>query len=66
VFETRFLETYQIEDKAAEVMKTNDAVLLTLGFDWLKNVIFGEPTIAIREAVMQQAIAARRDEFGAT
>lgn len=65
VFETRFLQTYEIEEKAVEVLKTNDAVLLTLGFDWLKNVIFGEATISMKESVMREAIAASREEFGA-
>jgi len=65
VFETRFLEIYEIEEKTIEVLKANDAVLLTLGFDWLKNVIFGEPTISIKESVLKEAIAARREEFGA-
>ena len=65
VFETRFLQTYEVEEKAIEVLKTNDAVLLALGFDWLKNVIFGETTISIKETVLQAAIAARREEFGA-
>ena len=38
---------------------------MALGFDWLKNVIFGETTISLKETVMQEAIAARREEFGA-
>ena len=66
VFETRFLEIYEIEKETTEVLKTNDAVLLTLGFDWLKNVIFGEPTISMKEAVLKEAIAQRREEFGAS
>ena len=66
VFETRFLEIYEVEEKAADVLRTNDAVLLTLGFDWLRNVIFGEPTIGMKEAVLREGIAARRDEFGAS
>ena len=31
----------------------------------LKNVIFGEPTISMKESVLKEAIAARREEFGA-
>lgn len=66
VFETRFLEIYEVGPGDVEVMKTNDAVLLALGFDWLKNVIFGEPTIAMKESVLRDAIAKRREEFGAS
>lgn len=65
VFETRFLEIYEIEERTVEVLKSNDAALLTLGFDWMKNVIFGEPTIGMKEAVLREAIAKRREEFGA-
>ena len=65
VFETQFLEVYEIEQETIEVLKANDAVLLTLGFDWLKNVIFGEATISVKEAVLKDAIASRREEFGA-
>lgn len=66
VFETRFLDTYQIDAATVDVLKTNDAVLLLLGFDWMKHVIFGEATISMKEAVLQEAIAARREEFGAS
>lgn len=66
VFETRFLDTYQIDPKTVDVLKTNDSVLLLLGFDWLKHVIFGEATISMKESVLQEAIAKRRDEFGAS
>lgn len=65
VFETRFLEIYDIDPDVVDVLKTNDAVLLSLGFDWLKNVIFGEPTISMKESVLREAIARRREEFGA-
>ena len=66
IFETRFLEIYEIEKETTEVLKTNDAVLLTLGFDWLKNVIYGEPTISMKESVLREGIAKTRNDFGAS
>lgn len=66
VLETRFLDIYQIDADTVEVVKTNDSVLLLLGFDWLKNVIYGEPTISMKESVLQDAIAKTRDDFGAS
>jgi Fe-S-cluster containining protein len=66
VFETRFLEIYEIEKETTDVLKTNDAVLLTLGFDWLKNVIYGEPTISMKESVLREGIAKTRNDFGAS
>jgi hypothetical protein len=66
VLETRFLDIYQIDPETVEVLKTNDSVLLLLGFDWLKNVIFGEATISMKETVLQEGIAKTREEFGAS
>lgn len=66
VFETRFLQVYEIDPAAHEVLKFDDVVLLKLGFDWLKNVLFNEPTIAMRQSVLREAIAATRAELGAT
>lgn len=48
VFESRFLQIYEMDPEAVEALGSNDAMLLMFGFDWLKNVIFGEPTIAMK------------------
>jgi Fe-S-cluster containining protein len=66
VFETRFLDTYVIDPDVVEILKTDDIALLQLGFDWLKNVLFNEQTINMREQVLQGAIAKARTEMGAT
>jgi len=66
VFETKFLQVYEIDPEAFEVLKFDDIVLLKLGFDWLKNVLFNEPTVSLRESVLKEAIAATRAEMGAT
>ncbi len=64
VFETRFLATYEIDPDMVENIKTNDEALLQLGFDWLRNVMFNEPTIAMKQDVLQRAIGAAREELG--
>jgi Fe-S-cluster containining protein len=66
VFETRFLDTYAIDPEMVEILKTDDIALLQLGFDWLKNVLFNEQTIMMKEDVLQAAIARGRAEMGAT
>lgn len=66
VFETRFLDTYVIDPDTVERLKTDDIALLQLGFDWLKNVLFNEQTINMREHVLQGAIARARTEMGGT
>jgi hypothetical protein len=49
-----------------ERLKTDDIALLRLGFDWLKNVLFNEQTINLKEHVLQAAIARARTEMGGT
>jgi hypothetical protein len=66
VFDTRFLDTYAIDPDTVEMLKTDDIALLQLGFDWLKNVLFNEQTIKMKEDVLQAAIARGRSEMGAT
>lgn len=65
VLETKFLDTYDVAPEAVEIIKTDDQALLLLAFDWLKNVLFNEPTIVLKEQVLQQAIAKARDSMGA-
>jgi hypothetical protein len=64
VFTTRFLALYEVDPALIERVKTSDEALLRLGFDWLQNVLFNEPTIAIKAAVLRRAAAATRGELG--
>lgn len=64
VFDTRFLDIYQIDADRAAQLETSDEALLALGFDWLKNVLFNEPTLEIKTEVLQQGVARARDEYG--
>ncbi len=66
VFETKFLKIYEIDDDMVASVKANDEALLQLGFDWLRNVMFNEPTMAMKRDVLQQAIGAAREEMGGT
>ncbi len=65
VFETKFLETYNVDTEAHEALKTDDALLLKLGFDWMKNVMFREPTLSMQEHIVQAAVAKVRNDLGA-
>jgi uncharacterized protein len=65
VFNSKFLEAYDLAAEAVERIKTDDQALLLLGFDWLKAVMFNEPTLHLKEQVLQQAIAKARTELGA-
>jgi len=64
VFETKFLETYEIDDDMINSIRSNDEALLQLGFDWLKNVMFNDPVLTMKKPVLQEAIGAARSELG--
>ena len=64
VFETKFPATYDIDEDTVESLRVNDEALRQLGFDWLRNVMFNEPTIAMKQDVLQQAIGKAREGLG--
>lgn len=66
VFGTKFLEAYEIDPEAVEVLRANDEELIRLGFDWMKNVLFNEQTLTLRQDVLQRSIAKARNDLGAT
>ncbi|MBI5162543.1 MAG: YkgJ family cysteine cluster protein [Magnetospirillum sp.] len=66
VFGTKFLDNYDIDPEAVELIKTDDEALLLLAFDWLKAVLFNEPTLLLKEQVLQGAIAKARETLGAS
>ncbi|MBF0560955.1 MAG: YkgJ family cysteine cluster protein [Alphaproteobacteria bacterium] len=66
VFTTKFLETYDIAPEDIEALKTDDEGMLRLGLDWMKNVLFNEKTLAMKEAVLRASIAKIREETGAS
>ncbi|MBF0325211.1 MAG: YkgJ family cysteine cluster protein [Alphaproteobacteria bacterium] len=66
VLGTKFLESYDVAPEAVELIKASDDALLQLAFDWMKNVLFNEPTILLKEQVLQQAIAKARTDLGAS
>jgi Fe-S-cluster containining protein len=65
VFESSFLQRYEIPGEPLELVRKSDEALICLGLDWLKNVLFNEPTVCIRQEVLQEAIAKARSETGA-
>lgn len=65
VFNSSFFDKYDIAPERREQLAVDDEALLELGLDWLRNVIFNEPTIALREDVLKDAIAKAQRELGA-
>ncbi len=65
VFGSSFLDKYAVDPEAQQALRDDDEALLSLAFDWLRNVLFNEPTMNVRPEVLQQAIARARSDTGA-
>jgi Fe-S-cluster containining protein len=57
VFESSFLEKFEVDEARQEHMRRDDVELLKFGFDWLKFSLFGEPTITIKPCTVAAAKA---------
>jgi uncharacterized protein len=66
VFGSSFLERYAIDEEMHADLATDDEALLRLALDWLRAILFNEPTLPLREHVLQQAIAKARSGLGGT
>ncbi len=66
VFNSSFLDKYDIAPEMREELAMNDEALQKLAFDWLHNLMFNEPTIGLREHVLHDAIAKARGGLGGT
>jgi hypothetical protein len=49
VFETSFLQIYDIPDEKIEKLRTDDNELLKFGYEWLKFSLFAEDTLTMRD-----------------
>jgi len=61
VFESRFLQMFEVDEARAEVMRTSDEDLLDFAMQWLQFSLFNEKTMKIKPAVLEakrQAMAA--------
>jgi Fe-S-cluster containining protein len=50
VFESTFLERFELESETVERIRDDDEALLRFAFRWLRFAIFGEPTLTVRPA----------------
>ena len=56
VFESSFLEKFDLNQSQIETARRDDVELLRLGFRWLKFCIFGEKVLEINDQVRQQKL----------
>ena len=55
VFESTFLERFELDDDLIEEIKTNDVALLEFAFLWLRFALFKEPTVKVREGAAERS-----------
>lgn len=63
VFESSFLQKYEVEPETVESIRTDDEELLRFGIRWLRACLFSEPTLRLRAEVRaeyEQRIAQQR------
>jgi len=53
VFDSSFLDKFDIDSDRVEKMRNNDEALLEFGYDWLKFVLFGMNTVAINTEIRE-------------
>ena len=52
IFESSFLDKYDIEKNILEKIKTDEVALLKFGFDWLQSALFGSDKLKLKEKVL--------------
>jgi Fe-S-cluster containining protein len=57
IFDTSFLERFELEEDLIETLRTNDEALLDFGIVWLRYALFQEPTITVRPGAEEKAKA---------
>ena len=65
IFESTFLDTYELEPEKIEKIKNDDVELMLFSFDYLANSLFGTQTIKINEDKVKEKvkeIKQRQDE----
>jgi Fe-S-cluster containining protein len=53
VFESRFLQLFEVDESRAEAMRTDDAELLDFAMQWLRFSLFHERTMKIKPSIIE-------------
>ena len=53
VFESRFLEYFDVDEARIEALRTDDEELLDFAMQWLRFSLFGDKTMRVRHSVME-------------
>jgi uncharacterized protein len=55
VFDSSFLNRFELDDLAIEKLKRSDLELLKFSFNWVKFGLFGQKTLRVKESAVQKA-----------
>lgn len=64
VFESSFLEKYDIGDETIAKIKRDELELMKFGFDWLKSALFGAEAVKLKDEVLQAKVQDLREKAG--
>jgi len=54
IFESSFLEKYEVEEELLEQIRTDEIALLKFGLDWLQSALFGADKVKLKEHVQEE------------
>jgi len=54
IFESTFLDRYDVEKKVLEQIKADEVALLKFGFDWLQSSLFGADKVKLKGEVVKE------------
>ncbi|MGD8441021.1 MAG: YkgJ family cysteine cluster protein [Holophagae bacterium] len=57
VFESTFLDRFDLDDELVKEIKTNDVALLTFAFRWLRFALFKEPTVKVKPEAAERSVS---------
>jgi hypothetical protein len=55
IFQSAFLKKFELEEDLIESLRSSDVTLLEFAFQWLRLVLFAEPTLRLRPEAAEQA-----------
>jgi hypothetical protein len=53
IFESSFLDKYDVEQDILQAIKTDEVALLKFGFDWLQSALFGADKVKLKDEVLR-------------
>jgi Fe-S-cluster containining protein len=62
VFQTRFLDIYDVEEDVIEKMKENEEELLLFSYRWIRFNLFGEDTLRPKDEKLNELLQSRKSD----